>query len=82
MDHTDKYWFRAKRYGLGWGLPVRWQGWVVLASYGLSVKLVSHFWPPATDTGKFVAGVIASTVALLCICWMKGEPLRWRWGKR
>ena len=25
-----KYWFRAKRYGWGWGLPLCWQGWVVM----------------------------------------------------
>ena len=24
------YWFHAKRYGWGWGLPATWQGWVVL----------------------------------------------------
>lgn len=25
-----KYWFPAKRFGWGWGLPSAWQGWVVL----------------------------------------------------
>lgn len=28
-----KYWFPAKKYGYGWGLPVTWQGWVVVVSY-------------------------------------------------
>jgi hypothetical protein len=27
------FWFPTKAYGWGWGLPVRWQGWVVLGSY-------------------------------------------------
>ncbi len=26
------YWFPAKTYGWGWGLPVTWQGWVVTAA--------------------------------------------------
>jgi hypothetical protein len=26
-------WFPAKRYGWGWGLPVAWQGWVVLLAW-------------------------------------------------
>jgi hypothetical protein len=27
MGTEKHYWFRAKRYGLGWGLPCSWQGW-------------------------------------------------------
>jgi len=26
-----KIWFPAKRYGWGWGFPICWQVWVVLA---------------------------------------------------
>ena len=31
MNEPEKYWFPAKRYGWGWGLPSTWQGWIVLA---------------------------------------------------
>ena len=32
--HSDhNYWFPAKRYGWGWGLPISWQGWIVLIAY-------------------------------------------------
>jgi hypothetical protein len=24
----NKAWFRAMTYGWGWGLPLRWQGWL------------------------------------------------------
>jgi hypothetical protein len=27
MSHKTVYWFKAKRYGYGWGLPGSWQGW-------------------------------------------------------
>ena len=31
MDPIKKeIWFPAKRYGWGWGLPICWQGWIVL----------------------------------------------------
>ena len=26
-------WFPAKKYGIGWGVPNTWQGWVVFLSY-------------------------------------------------
>ena len=28
-----RYWFPAKTYGWGWGLPRTWEGWVVLGVY-------------------------------------------------
>ena len=28
-----KPWFAAKRYGYGAGLPIAWQGWLVLSAY-------------------------------------------------
>jgi len=26
-------WFPAMKYGVGWGLPITWQGWAVFSSY-------------------------------------------------
>ena len=39
---SKQYWFPVKRYGWGWGLPIVWQGWVVLVAYTslLSAALV------------------------------------------
>ena len=28
-DKSPPYWFPAKSYGFGWGLPITWQGWLV-----------------------------------------------------
>ena len=30
---TKNYWFRAQRYGWGWGLPLTWQGWIIVIAY-------------------------------------------------
>lgn len=79
---TPKYWFPAKRYGWGWGFPTAWQGWVVLLAYlalvlgGIPLVLLSK------GSGAYFAYVAAVTALLLVICWLKGEPPRWRWGGR
>jgi hypothetical protein len=33
MQTERKYWFPAKRYGWGWGIPCSWRGWLVLAAF-------------------------------------------------
>jgi hypothetical protein len=33
VTEPPEYWFPAKRYGWGWGLPQTWQGWLVLAVF-------------------------------------------------
>jgi hypothetical protein len=42
-EQETKYWFRAKRYGWGWGLPITWQRWTVLISW-LVVLLYGVRW--------------------------------------
>ena len=38
MKENEKdIWFPAKKYGFGWGLPVRWQGWIVLLIYTMLI---------------------------------------------
>jgi hypothetical protein len=80
MAGDDAYWFPAKRYGWGWGLPTRWQGWLVLVVYASLLLWAAATFLPAGDEFAFVVGAIALTVVLVSICWWKGEPPRWRWG--
>ena len=75
------YWFPAKRYGWGWGLPSSWQGWVVLAAFIGLLGAGLLLFPPKTNLGAFVVYVLVLSAALFGICWLKGEPPRWRWGK-
>ena len=78
---TPHYWFHAKRYGWGWGLPASKEGWVVLAVFlvlqiGGSAALVAtgqSFWMPFW--------IVGLALLLVAICWLKGEPPRWRWGE-
>jgi hypothetical protein len=78
----QRYWFPAKRYGWGWGLPTDWKGWVVLAAFVLLLAAGFLIFPPKEQLGGFL-GYLAVLVALLiAITWWKGEPPGWRWGKR
>ena len=40
MQENKDFWFPAKEYRFGCGLPVTWQGWMVLLGY-LAVVLVT-----------------------------------------
>ncbi|HEY8050810.1 MAG TPA: hypothetical protein VIE63_16690 [Ramlibacter sp.] len=74
------YWFPAKRYGWGWGFPLVWQGWVVFGAFVLAIGGGVIF--VLSPLGPFVfAGYVVALIGLLTIvCWLKGEPPRWRWG--
>jgi hypothetical protein len=76
-----QYWFPAKRYGWGWGLPVVWQGWAVLIGYLVAVTLIASWVPSHADTGSFLGLLVAVTLLLGLIVWRKGEPPDWHWGE-
>jgi hypothetical protein len=78
----ERYWFRAKRYGWGWGCPCAWQGWLVLVVYLALVLGGIPFVQANRGSLLYLGYVLALTVVLLVICWRTGEPPRWRWGKR
>jgi hypothetical protein len=74
MSAKNHYWFRAKRFGLGWGLPCSWQGWVFFLIWlamlvVAAVRLVPR--RPLVFT-LFLAGM---TLILVLACHLKGEPL-------
>jgi hypothetical protein len=80
MTNDRKYWFPAKRYGWGWGLPVTWQGWAVLIAYFVLVGTGVWVFDPEDAPALFVAYLVFLSLCLLAICRAKGEPTRWRWG--
>ena len=79
MQQDTGYWFPAKRYGWGWGLPLTWQGWAVFAGFLAMVAVGAAEIPRHSPVG-FIAYVIGLCIVLTAVCWWKGEPPRWRWG--
>jgi hypothetical protein len=80
MDENDDIWFPAKRYGWGWGPPNTWQGWAVIAVYGLCMAVNAVHFLGRGDTASFVIATVVLTAFLILICWAKGEKPEWRWG--
>ena len=82
MPDKPTYWFPAKRYGWGWGLPTAWQGWVVMAIFALLLLAGAVTLLPSHGPVAFVAYAALLCVLLLAVCWLKGEPPAWRWGEK
>lgn len=82
-DNPKKLWFKKKLYGWGW-TPVTWQGWAVIGVY---IFLVIAFAATIDDNSPtrevFFTGILPVfllTVALIRICYRKGEKPSWNWG--
>jgi hypothetical protein len=82
MSTEQRYWFPAKRYGWGWGLPSAWQGWAVTLAYFFLMLIGILRIQPGKHPIVFVAFITLLTALLIGVCWVKGEPPSWRWGKR
>ena len=80
MASDRTYWFPAKRYGWGWGPPAAWQGWVVLAAFIVLLVADAIVFPPGVALKSYLAVATVLSGLLIAVCWLKGEPPRWRWG--
>jgi hypothetical protein len=80
-NEKTNYWFKAKKYGWGWGLPTAWQGWVVFVAFILLTALGAVAFRPDKYVIGFLVYNFLTTAVLIAICFLKGEPPSWRWGK-
>jgi len=80
MSSGQDYWFPAKRYGWGWSIPTVWQGWAVLGVFVALVAAGTWLFPPRAAPVGYFAYVVVLCLLLTGVCWLKGEPPRWRWG--
>jgi len=77
--NNPKYWFPAKKYGWGWGPPNCWQGWAVMAVWLAVLGAGAFLILP--NVHLFLAFDIVWAAIMCLICYLKGEPPRWRSGK-
>lgn len=74
-------WFAPKRYGIGVGLPIAWQGWALLSAYAVFIGLAVLIFGPRDLLALTI--VIPATIALLIIAARTTRGgWRWRWGER
>ncbi|MDN0075220.1 hypothetical protein QU481_09995 [Crenobacter sp. SG2303] len=66
---APKYWFPAKRYGWGWGLPSTWQGWLVLGVYLVALIVGCLIFRPAQHPTGFIVFVVAISFLLGVVCY-------------
>ena len=52
-------WFPARTYGWGWGLPVCWQGWLVVAVYFLMLFAGIYYLLPVFGPRVFLGYIIS-----------------------
>jgi len=73
-------WFRAKRFGWGWGLPCRWQGWVFMGGWIVGLGLGIVFILRSSLPALCIPFAFVMAVVSIIVCALKGEEPRWRWG--
>jgi hypothetical protein len=73
-------WFAPKRFGIGAGKPISWQGWLLTAGYvflAIAAALLLQ-----KSLLAFLALLIPATLAFLVIAAVTTRGgWRWRWGK-
>lgn len=78
------HWFPPKRYGYGAGLPIAWQGWVVLGVYIAALLGLALLAPGQSGPGQIgvAVAVLVLTAALIVITRRRTRGgWRWRWGE-
>lgn len=76
-DLDDGAWFAAKRFGYGAGLPIAWQGWVLMAvQIGVPLGLIVGLGP--RHTGYLAAAVTVVVLAPLPLIAKKTRG-GWKW---
>lgn len=74
-----KPWFPVKRFGYGVGLPMAWQGWLVLAAYLAVAISAGILLSPILS----VLVLLVATGILLAIAYVRSDgEWRWRDGER
>ena len=74
---SDGDWFAPKRFGYGAGLPIAWQGWVVLGAYLTTVAVTTATMMPRHPYVVFT--ILAAATAVLAIVSAQHTRGGWKW---
>jgi hypothetical protein len=70
-------WFAPKRFGYGAGLPIAWQGWVVMAAYFATVAITAAILMPRHP--YVVVAIIAAATGVLIVVSAQHTRGGWKW---
>jgi len=76
----DGEWFAPKRFGLGAGRPIAWQGWALIAGF-IAVTAIAAFFLGEHHRPLFIIVVVIGALALSVISAKHTRGgWKWRWG--
>ena len=75
-------WFSPKQYGYGSGLPIRWQGWALVAGFLLLLVLASLLLLPEHVLAYMSVVVMMTSLLLLIAAKTTRGGWRWRSGEK
>lgn len=76
---SDGDWFAPKKFGLGSGLPISWQGWAITILYSVAVIVAAGTLMPR-HRGIAIGIIVPLTAAFLVICAQHTRGgWKWRW---
>ncbi|HUD28504.1 MAG TPA: hypothetical protein VMQ93_06500 [Novosphingobium sp.] len=78
-------WFAPKRYGYGAGLPVTWQGWMLVASYVAAlagIGLLDRAGHGGARTAAFVLFLLVTALFAVIVARRTRGGWKWRWGEK
>ena len=73
-------WFSQRRYGYGAGLPIAWQGWLVVIVYVATV-MGALLLLGERNPASYAILIIATAILLVIAARTTRGGWRWRWGK-
>lgn len=74
-------WFKPKRYGYGAGLPISWQGWVLMIGF-LAIVTVAAVVLDKRPLLLFALLLPATTAFLIIVARKTRGGWRWRWDEK
>jgi hypothetical protein len=80
VSMKNNYWFPAKKYGYGWGMPCHIYGWIVFVIFIAWFSLSLIYLNPRSHPMGCGISLIGSILFLYSFLKANGEPARWRWG--
>lgn len=75
--NREKAWFRVKKHGYGVGLPISWQGWLLLFGYIFTILMTALL---HSEAASLVVLLILTPIALVVAYLRSDDDWRWRNG--
>ncbi|WP_159977535.1 MULTISPECIES: hypothetical protein [unclassified Novosphingobium] len=85
MTNEPGAWFAPKRYGYGAGLPIAWQGWLVIASYVAAlagIGMLDHMGNAGGRAAAFALFLLVTGLFAVVAAKRTRGGWKWRWGER